>query len=291
MKIYLSFLFIITISLLYPGCSTTNSDSGNASLKGYVFDTTNSSLPKIVGATIYLQQINATTASDTGGYFIFTNLASGLYNVEVTKPGYNRFSTTVFVNADTATWMTAPLTYKNVYIFDGIVLDEHFASTSNSAANFLIGRTVPDNTTEKDIQLRDTIIGADTLLWVRSSSLDPDFTGYSVFFSNMFGQTYTKTQFDTLSRYNTQDGIIYPYRDFPNINGIDRFINYHSYENNVCAFSMEGRYLSNNTIPRVYGLMYINSVWYDYGINAIRIRVDIKINTGQENYFNFGKKK
>jgi hypothetical protein len=282
----------IFISLFYSGCSTTSSEGSTASLKGIVFDTTNPSLPKIPGATIYLEQTNATTTSDTAGFFIFTSLTSGLYNVDVTKPGYNKLSTTVYVIADTVTWITAPMTFKNVYIFNGIVMDEYFSNTSSSAADFLNGRTVADNTTEKDIQIRDTIVGTDTLLWLRAANLDsPPFQGYSVFFSNVFGQTYTKAQFDTLSKYNTQDGNIYPYRDFPNVNGIDRFIDYHNYQNNVYAFSLEGRYLNNNTIPRVYGLMFIDSVWYDYGMNARRIRVDIKINTGQQNYFNFNKKK
>jgi len=292
MKIFFPVLFIISIfiSFLNTGCNPSSSDSGTATLKGIVFDTSKPSQPGITGATIYLEQTNQTTLSDSNGFFLFNNLSSGVYAVYVSKAGYNKFSTTVLVEPDTVTWVTAPLIFKNVYVYNGIVMDEHFSSTSNSAADLLNGRTVSDNTTEKDIQLRDTIIGGSTLLWLRSAGLDPaPYQGYGTMFSNMFPQTYTKAQFDTLSKYNTEDGFINPYRDFPNANGIDRFIDYRNYQHNVCAFYLSGRYLG--TVPRVYGLMYIDTSWYDVGMGAIRMTIDIKINTSEKNDFSFSSTK
>jgi hypothetical protein len=291
MKIFFPVLFIISIfiSFLNTGCNPSSSDSGTATLKGIVFDTSKPSQPSIKGATIYLEQTNQTTLSDSNGFFLFTNLSSGVYAVYVSKAGYNKFSTTVLVEPDTVTWMTAPLIFKNVYIYNGIVMDEYFSSSSNSAADLLNGRTVADNINQKDIQLRDTIIGGSTLLWMRSANLDLLFGGFATYFSNMFSQTYTKAQFDTLSKYNTEDGFINPYRDFPNLGGIDRFLDYQNFQHNVCAFYLAGRY--TGAVPRVYGLMYIDSLWYDVGMGAIRMIIDIKINTSEKNDFSFSSTK
>lgn len=286
MKIFFPVLFIMSIfiSLLITGCNPSSSDNGTATLKGIVFDTTKPSLPRISGATVFLEQTNQTTLSDSNGLFMFTNLTSGVYSVYVSKSGFNKYSTTVLVEPDTVTWMSVPLINKNIYVFNGITMDEYFFSGSNSAADLLNGRTVSDDSPDKDIQLRDTIVGTSTLIWLKSADLPK-----GTYFSNTFPQTYTKSQFDTLSKYYTEDGYINPYRDFPNVNGMDRFLDYQNYQHNVCAFYLAGRY--NGSIPRVYGLMFIDSLWYDTGMNAIRVRIDIKINASENNDFNLSPKK
>ncbi|MCX6165725.1 MAG: carboxypeptidase regulatory-like domain-containing protein [Ignavibacteriae bacterium] len=284
MKFFLPVIFIVFIlfSFLTTGCNPSSSDSGTATLKGIVVDTSIPSRPRIPYAKIFLEQTNDTTRSDSTGIFTFSNLTGGVYAVYISKPGYSNYSTTVEVIADTTTWLTTPLLFKNIYAFNNIVMD------LNNAADFRNGYSVPDNSTDKDIQFRDVVVGPDTLIYLRGGN--QDLLGHETWFSNKYIQNYTQFQFDTLSAYRTEDGYINLGRDFPNHNGLDSNINVSNYKHSVWFFYLVGRWPGPG-ISRIYGTMYLDSAWYDAGLNLRRIRVDIKINTNEINSFNPYNKK
>jgi len=288
MKILLPVFIIVSFfaSVFFTGCSTTSSDSGIVSLRGFVMDTTVSPNIRIQGAFVSMVQSGNTytTTSDSTGSFVFENISSGDCDLSVSKYNYYKYNKTVTVTSDSVTLITVSLIPKSVYVFNNIILDEYFSSASYSAANFLTGLRVQDMLTDKDIQIRDTIFGVDTLIYLRSALLDNIYTGKTTYFSNSLVQTYSKAQFDTLSKFPTVDNTLNPYRDFPNQERMDKFFTY-GVKGNVCAFYLLGRWLGDPT-PRTYGLLYVDSVWYDASRNMRRMLVDIKINTKAANVFN-----
>jgi hypothetical protein len=284
MKIFIPFLFIISvlISFVTTGCSPTSSDSGTITLYGIVTDSTASDSKRISGATALLEQTGETTLSDSTGIFKFTELSSGTYTVLVTKPGYYRYTTSIEIaSEDTIKWVTVPLIFRNIYTFDNIIMNEYLSGDSYSAANFFTGQRVQDNTTDKDIIFRDTLVGADTIFYIASANMDLINTGYETWFTNMLETTYSKTEFDTMTRFPTADWTLNE-SDFTHHEGIDRYLSLGD-QNLICAFYLKGRYVGSTY--RIYGLMYIDSVWYDAS-NIRKILVDIKINKMGVNNFN-----
>jgi len=291
MKFILPVLFIISISIsvLMNGCnSTSSSDGGTAILFGQVYDTTQTTLILISGATVVLNEANLTTFTNDSGIFRFDNLGSGEYTCTVSKSGYVPYTSKVVVEPDDTTTVYISMIFKNIFVYKSLILDRY------NAANLLSGLVVDDNNSRnKDIQIRDSVVGADTLIFIRSAGLDSIYGGpggYSTYFSYNFAGTYTNIEFDSLAKYNTPDGFINPYRDFPVQFGVDGLINQNNTNSKtVRAFYLAGRY--NSIAPRVYGLLFIDSAWYDASLGLRRIRVNAKINVKEQNMFNPNLKK
>ena len=284
MKFFLPVFLVVSIifSFIVTGCNPSSSDSGTATLKGIVVDTSIPSRPRVTGAKIYLEQTNDTARSDSAGIFTFNNLTGGIYAVYVSKPGYSNYSTTVEVISDTTTWLTTPLLFKNIYAFNDIVIN------MTRAGDFRNGYNVPDNSPDKDVQLRDTVTGSGTLVNIRSADQDLINPGHQTWFSNRYVPNYTPFQFDTISAYRTEDGYMRPDdRDFPNHNGLESFIDINSNQHPVWYFYLRGR----GSTPRVFGVMYLDSAWYDAGQNLRMVRFDIRINASGQYDFNLYNKK
>ncbi|MFA5405173.1 MAG: carboxypeptidase-like regulatory domain-containing protein [Ignavibacteria bacterium] len=273
--------FILIFSFLYSGCSPTSSDSGTAILRGIVRDTTKpSGQQNIVGATVFLDQVNYTTTTNDLGIFTFTNLSGGIYNITITNPGYFPFTTSVeVITDDTTNWITAPLSYRNIYAYNNIILD-----INNAGYFYINARSVPNDSPDKDVQIIDSLVDSETYIYLRSADQDLINPGYQTWFSNRYIEDCNQILFDTLPKYVTEDGYINPDRDFPNHTGLDYYIDINNYKHSVWFFYLKGRYPA--TSPRVYGAMYIDSAWYDAGQNLRGLRVDIKINARGENNFN-----
>lgn len=275
MKLFFPVLLFILIisSFLYTGCSPTSSDSGVAILKGIVKDSNTQGV--ISGATVFLDQVNVTTTTNDAGYFAFANLSGGSYNLTVTKPGYNKFTTVVEILADdTNHWVNVPLIQKRIYSFNDIVLDIGNAGKFTYPAG-----SVPDISLDKDVQIRDTLVGIDNLLYLRSADMDLINPGYQTWFSNRSYLGYTQINFDTLSEYKTEDGIQRPDdRDYPNHNGLEYFIDGNNFQNQkaVWFFYLKGRQTPGSL--KTFGAMYLDSAWFDAVNNIYKVRVDIKIN-------------
>ncbi|MBI5402273.1 MAG: carboxypeptidase regulatory-like domain-containing protein [Ignavibacteriae bacterium] len=288
MKILLPVFIVFSLisSLMISGCSMTSSDTGTVTLKGVVMDTTVVPNTRIQGAVVLIvySGTSYTTTTDSVGSFTFENISAGDWDVSVSKYNYYKYNKTITVSSDSVSIITISLLPKSVYVFNNIILDEYFSAASYSAANFLTGMRVQDLITDKDIQIRDSIVGPDTLIYLRSAFLDEINTGKATYFSNTLLPGYTKAYFDTLSKFPTIDNQLNPYRDFPNQNGIDYLLTLGSHKR-ICAFYLAGRWLGDPA-PRTFGLMFIDSVWYDAASKIRKVLVDIKINTNAANEFN-----
>lgn len=293
MKFFLpvSFVLVVIFSIFTTGCSPTSSDSGTAILKGLVIDTSIPSQPRIPGATVFLDQVNITTTTNDSGIFIISNLTGGIYNITVSKTGYISYNSTIeIISDDTTRWITIPLLTNNIFAFRNIDLEMDWAGYFYRSGG-IGGYRVPDNSTDKDVQVRDTIVGTDTLVFLRSADLDLINNGYQTWFSNRYALDYTQSQFDTLSAYRTEDGLMRPEdRDYPNHEGLESFINVYNYSHSVWFFYLRERWQGSPT-PRTFGALYIDSAWYDAGRDRRGIRVDIKINmNGTYNFYPYNKK-
>jgi hypothetical protein len=288
MKILLPVFVIVSffVSVFISGCTQTSSESGAYTLKGVVLDTTVTPSSVIQGALVTMMQSGNlySTATDSTGVFKFENLSSGDYDLSISKYNYYKYNKIVTVSSDSVTNLRVSLVPKSIYVFNNIVLDEYLSSASYSAANFLTGQRVQDLLTNKDVQLRDTVVGPDTLIYLRSAFLDNINVGKATYFSNSLATQYTKAQFDTLSKFPTIDYALNPYRDFPNTEGMDKFFN-NGVKHSICAFYLIGRW-QGAAYPRTFGLLYVDSVWYDASQSIRKILVDIKINTNAANEFN-----
>ncbi len=282
MKFFLPVVLFLTIvtSIFYTGCSPTSSDGGSAILRGIVLDTSMPGQPKINSVTVLLQPVNMTTTTNDSGMFIFTNLAAGTYTLTLTKTGYYNKNITVEIIADDTTKVvTIPFLSKKIYYVRDRILDV------TVAGKFLDGSVVANTSADKDAQTIDTLVGTDNLIFLGSADIMTP-AGFQTWFSNRNYIGCTQEQFDTLSAYYTEDGLQRPEdRDFPNHLGLDNLIDVNNYQNAVWFFYLRGRKNAGLT-PTVFGAMYLDSAWYDAGLDRRRIRVDIKINADGKYNFN-----
>lgn len=280
---YIFPIFLTSIAILSFfcfGCNPSSSDQGTAVLRGVVLDTSLPGQPKVVGATVLLEQNNLSTTTNTEGIFILRNIPGGTYTLTVTKQGYTKYSAEIeIISDDTNQFTTVPLLFKKIYFYNDLTLDV------NNAGKLMdpIGNA-NINSPDKDIQLIDTIIGVDTFAFIKSADLVfPQ--GYQTWFSTQKYTGYSQSEFDTLSMFRTEDGLMQPEtRDFPNHDGI--LINVYNYQNAVWFFYLRGRGIGSKA---VYGAMYLDAAWNDNGIR--RVRVDIKINANGKYIFDLNMKK
>jgi hypothetical protein len=274
---------VIIITFFCPGCSPTSSDNGTAMLRGIVVDTSLPNQPKIVGATVSLDELQLTTTTNESGEFTFRDIAGGVYTLTVTCVGYSKYSEKVEVQSDDSTkYITVPLIFKKIYFYNDFVID------INSAGKFTYpAAVIPNNSLDKDVQVVDTISGPDTLLYLRSADLDILNPGFQTWFSDRKYSDMTQYQFDTLSQYVTEDGLMLPEtRDFPFHNGLDRYLNYNSFQKGVWFFYLRGRGTGSRA---VYGAMYLDTLWMEGNIR--KMRVDLKINADAKYIFSLSLKK
>ncbi len=88
------FIFAILILLL----STLRMQAQNT-LRGSVKDA--ETKEKLIGATIYINELKTGTSTDTGGNYIIPNISNGKYLVEVKFLGYKNVVTTAVIEGET----------------------------------------------------------------------------------------------------------------------------------------------------------------------------------------------
>ncbi len=279
-----AFSFSIFISAI-TGCdSSTTPITPNGVIRGFVRDS-------ISGAGIEDVTISATpyisnVITNSSGYFIMIGVNSGDYILTLKKQGYNYKSFPVSVSNDTAN-VNINLFFSNLYIFSNKLLTQYFSSFSFSAIDLLIGFVVNENTTQYDMQLRDSA-GTGNNFYLRSGDLPMNLAGFQTKFSTSLknplnnSYTFTKAQFDTLSKIYTADGNIDPVRDFTE-DRIPSFNPTPNMPNSVYSFWLNGRNLS----PPVYGMFFLNYSFIDtIAQNQFKLIIDVKVNRGGQNLFN-----
>jgi hypothetical protein len=160
-----------------------------------------------------------------------------------------------------------------VIYFNDIHLQQFSDINSLSSVNLQEGYATNQRNTNRDIDFRDSVL--------LSADLSSVFPGYETVFSYEFPHDYTRRQFDTLSMYDVGNRPIDPYTDFPKKSS-DIFT-IPLLKHPVYAFYLKGRY--NGVDPRIYGLLRIDSVYFDANYYK-HIIINVKINTKGNNWFN-----
>lgn len=284
-KLLITLIFFSILLSAVTGCdSTTSSLPASGVIKGFVRDS--SSGAGIKDVTISAIPFISNSVTDSSGYFIMTGVNSGTYALTLRKQGYLSRTTAVTVGSDTAN-VNIKMFFSNLYIFSNKLLTEYFNPNSLSAINLFLGEVVNENGTQYDMQLRDSA-GTSNNFYLRSGDLAMRLAGYQTKFSTALknplsnSYTFTKQQFDTLSRYFTIDGNIDPARDFTE----DRTPSFNptpNMANSVYSFWLKGRNLS----PPVYGMFFLNYSFVDtVAQDQFKLIIDVKVNRGGLNLFN-----
>lgn len=267
------------------GCDTaTEPVKAERVIKGMVRDSVSGA--GVDGVTVSAVPFIANAYTDTSGSFEMTGVGAGTYTLTFRKQGYITNRITVSAGNDTAK-VDAKILFANLYIYTNRTLTEFYNSSSLSAINLLTGDVVNESGTQYDMQLRDSA-GTGNNYHLRSGDLALLTAGYQTKFSARLinplnsSYTFTKQQFDTLSKYYTPDGNIDPARDFTS----DRTPSFNetpNMPNNVYAFWLSGR----NTSPPVYGMFFLNYSYRDtMAQSRFKLVIDVKVNKGGLNIFN-----
>jgi hypothetical protein len=274
-----SFFLLLSLITFYPGCGTTDSDNGTAVIKGTIVDSmTNASIPNAY-ITITSTNFSTTVKSDDAGNFFCNNLTGGTYSFTAKSYGYfPKTITGVEVPSDDTLRTTIRLFFTNIFIYNGIEVDEYITPTSNCAVGLDAGTLMQGNNATKDIQLIDTITTTITVSNLVFMSSDLDFLnlGKETKFSPCLGN-FTKAQFDTITAYwgfSTNLEQCYPYKTTEVFD--------QNLSNSVYAFFLKGK--SSGLAKNIYGIMHIESVG-NRSQEQKFVRINIKINKNGENSF------
>jgi len=283
--VFLAFVLISTV--IITGCESTSSTGGTGIIKGNIKDSITSSPLKDVLITTVPSSSNGVT--DSLGNFEITGLAEGSYVLTFKRAGYYSKTTSVLSTSDTVSLGTIRMFFMNIWVFNGLTVNEYFDDNSYSAVNLYLGQVIQEtNNANKDIQLRDSA-GTSANFYFRSGDLAIRFAGYQTKFSNpqinprTNSYEFTKADFDTLSKIQTISPSISE-ADFPNDGTWYFNAPLQGSDHKVYAVYLKGR----GYIPPVYGMFFLN-----YGTRdtiapgqPYKFTIDVKVNKNGLNEFN-----
>lgn len=180
--------------------------------------------------------------------------------------------------------ITSNPTYdSSILVFNNIIVDEYFNSTSFSGVDLLAGGRVQESDDlHKDIQMRDSG-GTSANFYFRSGDMALLDAGFLTKFTPV-AYNYTQYQFDTLSKFPYFSNPVDPIVDFTS-NETAYFNMPITNPQRVYGFYLRGRFNGGfNSGKKVYGMMYIDSIYQTGG--TYKVRIDVKINKAELNQFN-----
>jgi hypothetical protein len=223
--------------------------------------------------------------TDPEGHFriAYTNMPSSGVNLNLIagKSGYTSDTTGIWLLSNDSVYIRMILMPSSgVLIVDNITLIQYAGQQSFSSLDLSNMTAIKGLNPYRDVDLRDSF-GMGQRFQFKSASLDPILFSFDTKFANSLG-SFSKYDFDTLKMIYGLGGPItdsyFQLRETP-------FFSFPLVENSVYPFYLLGRYLNNQGSSKIYGLLYINSMWFDPGSNSYMIKVDIKENKNGNNYF------
>ncbi|MGB9695705.1 MAG: carboxypeptidase-like regulatory domain-containing protein [Ignavibacteria bacterium] len=284
-RVSLLFLIITTL-VMVNGCSNSSTapDYPDGYINGYIYDNvTGMPLGEVTVSTIPPTQTVVTDS--TGTFFITVKSASTSTNMDIvcSKIGYSTFRWRIVVPAGDTLKINIPLEPLNnnaVFIKNDLIVSEYQDANSASGLNLYELVTVRDNELYNDAVLRDSA-GSRTNFRFLSGEIYPS-NIWKTRFSPLLG-LYSQYDFDTLSRYDVGNREIDPNIDFPftSTDVFDVGLNVGA----TFAYYLKGRYDYFVGSKRVYGLLRVDSVWYDNSSAEYKVMIDLKVNRAEQNNF------
>ncbi len=287
--LFIAFITTIMVSLfLFYSCEqTTSPKSGESVIMGVVRDLlTNQPLQGVYVRTSPASDVDTT---DINGQYKLTKLEKGSYLIIFSKINYKTDTVARTVSGKDTVTVNVNMTYGDIMVFNGLVVNESFTGSSFSGVDLLEGKVVTENNPIRDIQFKDSN-GTRYNFYFRSGHLSLNNilpAGYETEFSELLGM-YTKSQFDTLSKrwdvvgreINPDWDFGYHYTQYFNVFPVGSSLR------PVYSFYLKGRYPGQNQGRRVYGLLLIRDLYYDQPNDIYKVIIDVKINKDSKNNFN-----
>jgi hypothetical protein len=286
MKKYIFYVFtaLIVSLTLYQGCDPAKGvDYPPGIVYGIVYDSS-THLPLDSAYVISIPSGNA-CYTDTGGRYRITNIqmpSSGLNaTIIATKKNYDSDTSSIWlISNDSISVRLVLAPNHGIYSKDNLVLQQYSNQQSNSSLDLVQFVVVPGQADFRDLDLRDSM-GLGQRFQLKSANNDPIHFSLDTKFAGSLGN-FSKYDFDTLQMIYGLGGPIFDsYFQYSQT----QFFSNPLTENSVYPFYLSGRYNINPALSKIYGLLYINSIWYDAGSNTTYVRIDIKENRNGENIF------
>lgn len=285
---YFSYLIIVVSISYFLGCEAQQASYFDTGFGGTIIDS--STKRGIQGVSITVDQLKYSTVTDSNGFFYIGKIgvpsSAGNYGVACTKTGYKPVSFHVVLRAGDTTRRVNFAMYNEisntVFTANNLVVSEYFNKKSLSMLN-LYSLFVTDDSIwyDMDAVLLDSNKTRSNFTFHAGGYAQPT-TGWDTRFTTLLGY-YSQYDFDTLSRIDVGPRAINPNTDFPT--QITQSFNAPLTQSPVYGFYLLGRYDYNPYYPRVYGLLRIDSFYFDNASNSYKAVVDVKINRNEQNYF------
>lgn len=285
---YFCYLVIFVSVSYFLGCEVQQASYFDTGFGGIVYDSSNKI--GISGVTVSVEGITATTETDSNGHYYFGKIpvssSAGNFYINFLKPGYNvkRIFSILYAGDTTKRFNIALYSGTSNFVFtaSNLVVSEYLTPKSLSMLN-LYHLFVTDDSIwyDNDVFLIDSGKTRSNFTFHAGGYAQPT-TGWDTRLTTLLGY-YSQYDFDTLSRIDVGPRAINPDTDFPK--QITESFNAPLTQSPVYGFYLLGRYNYDPSYPRVYGLLRIESFYFDNASSSYKAVVDVKINRNEQNYF------
>jgi hypothetical protein len=285
---YISYLIFVLSFVYILGCGNQQASYQDTGVGGIIIDSsTRKGLP---GVSVQLDMAKTSTVTDSNGFYYIGNIpvpsSAGNYYITFSKYGYNTIrSFAILYAGDTTKRVNNTMysqSFNSVFIANNLVVTKYENQWSLGILNLYSLFVTNDSIwTEIDAVLLDSA-GTNSNFKFKAGSYALPNTGWETKFTPLLGY-YSQYEFDTLSRIDVGGRPINPDTDFP-AQSTGAF-NTPLSQYPVYGFYLLGRYNNDPGNPRVYGLLRIDSFYFDNVSNSYKAVVDVKINRKEQNYF------
>jgi hypothetical protein len=285
---YIGYLIVVFSFVYILGCGNQQSSYQDTGVGGIITDSsTHKGLP---GVSVQVDQLKTSTVTDSNGYYYIGNIpvpsSAGSYYITFSKYGYSTIrSFAVLYAGDTTKRVNLSMfnpSVNFVFIAKNLVVTQYVNQWSMGILN-LYSLFVTNDSIWSDIDavLLDSASTNSNFVFKAGEYAQP-ITGNDTRFTPILGY-FSQFDFDTLSSIDVGPRNINPNTDFPS--QVTQPFNAPLTQNPVYGFYLLSRYNWDPSQPRVYGLLRVDSFYFDNVSNSYKAVVDVKINRNEQNYF------
>lgn len=285
---YLSYVVIVLYVSYFLGCEVQQASYEDTGVGGTIIDS--STKKGIPGVSVVIDFAKNSTLTDSNGYYYIGHISvpssAGNYYITFSKYGYNTIKSFAILYAGDTTkrvnYAMFSQSSNSVFIANNLTVTESVNQWSLGMLN-LYSLFVTNDSISSDIDavLQDSA-GTNSNFNFKAGNFASPNTGWSMRFTTLLGY-YSQYEFDTLSRIEVGGRPLNPDSDFPAQSTAS--FNTPLLQSPVFGFYLLGRHDIDPGSPRVYGLLRIDSFYFDNISGTYKAVVDVKINRNEQNYF------